>query len=152
MAGSSQWLINLLPQTAYLATIYGQTRCGKTVFILDLLEGPNRRFFQHIVILLPTARHNKTYQQRPWIWTGPEDYLLDPGKRLHDYLRAFYYVFMGEPTLYIIDDCSASTALTRKRICCQYLLSQDAMHMLCCFFFLFFFANTKKERKKKEKK
>ena len=40
MAGSSQRLINLLPQTAHSATICGQTGCGKTVFILDLLEGP----------------------------------------------------------------------------------------------------------------
>ena len=115
MAGSSQRLINLLPQTAHSATICGQTGCGKTVFILDLLEGPYRGFFQHIVVLCPTVRHNKTYQQCPWIWTDPEVYLLDPGERLHDYLRAFYHVFMGEPTLYIIDDCSASTALTKKK-------------------------------------
>ena len=62
-----------------------------------------------------TSWHNKTHQQRPWIWTDPEVYLLDPGERLHDYLRAFYHVFMGEPTLYIIDDCSALTALTKKK-------------------------------------
>ena len=115
MAGSSQWLINLLPQTAHSATIWGQTGCGKTVFILDLLEGPYRWFFQHIVVLCPTVWHNKIYQQRPWIWTDPKVYLRDPDERLHDYLRAFYHVFMGEPTLYIIDDCSASTALTKKK-------------------------------------
>ena len=115
MAGSSQRLINRLPQTAHSATICGQTGCGKTVFILDLLEGPYRRFFQHIVVLCPTIRHNKTYHQCPWIWTDPEVYLLDPGEGLHDYLRAFYHVFIGEPTLYIIDDCSASTASTKKK-------------------------------------
>ena len=115
MAGSSQRLINLLPQTAYSATICGQTGCGKTVFILDLLEGPYWGFFQHIVVLCPTVRHNKTYQQRPWIWTDPEVYLLDPGEQFHDYLRAFYHVFMSEPTLYIIDHCSASTALKKKK-------------------------------------
>ena len=115
MAGSSRRLINLLPQTAHLATICGQTGCGKTVFILDLLEGHYRGFFQHIVVLCTTVRYNKTYQQCPWIWTDPEVYLLDPGERLHEYLRAFYHVFMGEPTLYIIDDCSASTALTKKK-------------------------------------
>ena len=32
--------------------------CRKTVFILDLLEGPYRGFFQHIVVLCPTVRHN----------------------------------------------------------------------------------------------
>ena len=115
MAGSSQRLIYLLPQTGHSATICGQTGCGKTVFILDLLEGPYRGFFQYIAVLCPTIRHNKTYQQCPWIWTDLEVYLLDPGERLHDYFRAFYHVFMGEPTLYIIDDCSASTALTKNK-------------------------------------
>ena len=115
MAGSSQLLINLLPQTAHSATICGQTGSGKTVFILDLLEGPYRGFLQYIVFLCPTVRHNKTYQQCPTIWTDPEFYLLDPRERLIDYLRAFYHVFMDEPTLYIIDDCSASSALTKKK-------------------------------------
>ena len=115
MAGSSQRFINLLPHTADSATICGQTGCGKTVFILDLLEGTYQGLFQHIVVLCPTVRHNKTYQQSPWIWTDPEVYLLDPTERLHDYLRAFYHVFMGKPTLYIINDCSASMALTKKK-------------------------------------
>ena len=114
MAGSSQRLIYLLPQTAHSTLICGQTGCGNK-FILDLLEDSYWRFFQHIVVLCQTVRHNKTYQQRPWIWTVPEVYLFDPVERLHDYLRVFYNVFMGEPTLFIIDDCSASSALTKKK-------------------------------------
>ena len=115
MAGSSQRLTNLVPQTAHSATICRQTGCGKTVFILDLLEDPYQGFFQHIVVLYPTVRPNKTYQQRPWIWTDPEVYLFDPSERLHDYTRAFYHLFMGGATLYIIGNCSASTALTKKK-------------------------------------
>ena len=80
-----------------------------------MLEGPYRGFFQHIVVLCPTVRHNKAYQQFPWIWTDRDVYLLDPGERLYDYLRAFYHIFMGELTLNIIDDCSVSTALTKKK-------------------------------------
>ena len=80
-----------------------------------MLEGPYWGFIQHIVVLCPTVRHNKTYQQCPLLWTDPEVYLRDPGERLHDYLRAFYHVFMDEPMLYIFDDCSASTALTKKK-------------------------------------
>ena len=30
-------------------------------------------------------------------------------------MSAFYLVFKGEPTLFIIDDCSATKALTKKR-------------------------------------
>ena len=85
----------------------------KTVFILSLLEeGPYRVFFHHSVVLCPTIEH-KTYKQCPWLWTDPET--LDSGERLHDYLRAFYLVFKGEPTLYIIDDCAATKALTKKK-------------------------------------
>ena len=91
------------------------TGCGKTVFVLDLLEGPYCSLFRHIVLLCPTVRYNEAYQKCPWIWSDPEVYVIDPAERLHDYLRAFYQVFQGEPTLYIIDDCSAIKALTKKK-------------------------------------
>lgn len=104
-----------LPKSAHSAIVCGMTGCGKTAFILDLLEGLYCKVFHHIVILCPTMRHNKTYQRCPWIWNDPEVYVADPGERLHDYLRAFYQMFQGEPTLYIIDDCSATKALTKKK-------------------------------------
>ena len=105
----------MLPKDPHSAIICGQTGCGKTVFILSLLEGPYQGVFKHIVILCPTVHFNQTYQQCPWIWSDPEVYIVDPGERLQDYLRAFYQLFQGEPTLYIIDDCSASKALTKKK-------------------------------------
>ena len=77
---------------------------------LFTLKAPTTRSFDG-----PTVRHNKTYHQRPWIWADPEVYVVDPGERLYDYLRAFYLVFRGEPTLYVIDDCSATKALTKKK-------------------------------------
>ena len=47
--------------------------------------------------------------------TTPVSSLLDPSERLQDYIQGFYHVCMGELRLYIIDDCSASTALTKKK-------------------------------------
>ena len=104
-----------LPRTPHSAVNSGQTGCGKTVFCLDLLEGPYGEVFRHIVILCPTIRHNATYQGRSWIWGDPEVYIIEPGERLHDWLRFWYHRFQGEPTLYIIDDCSASQAMAKKR-------------------------------------
>ena len=112
---TNEHMMDLLPRTAHSAVVCGQTGCGKTVFILDLLEGPYRGFFRHIVVLCPTIQYNKTCQLCTWIWTHPKAYALDPGERLYDYLRAFNSVFMGEPTLYIIDDCSATKALTNRK-------------------------------------
>ena len=107
--------MDLLPKYSHSAIICGQTGCGKTVFILDFLEGCYSGMFMHIVILCPTVRWNKTYHGRSWIWTDPQVFIVDPGDRLQEYLRAFYSIFAGESTLYIIDDCSASKALTKKR-------------------------------------
>jgi len=129
MAGSSmhstkhtyndhQYICDMLPKDPHSAIICGQTGCGKTVFILDLLEGPYRARFLHIVILCPTVRYNKTYQSRPWVWSDPEVYIIGTPmvcERLHDWLRVFHNRFAGEPTLYIIDDCAASKALTKKK-------------------------------------
>ena len=77
--------------------------------------GPLLGVSRHIVILCPQILHNKTYKDCPWIWAHSKVYVIDPGERLHDCLRALYQVFQGEPTLYIIDDCSASKALTKKK-------------------------------------
>ena len=117
MADLSQHFIDLcsLPTSPHSAITCGQTGCGKTVFALNLLEDHYRGVFHHVVILCPTIKHNKTYQNCLWIWAGPEVYVIDPGERLHDCLSAMYQVFQGEPTLYIIDDCSASKALTKKK-------------------------------------
>ena len=119
MADSSQCSIDspdhLFPLGPNSSIICGMTGRGKTVFMLDLLESPYCGLFQHIVLLCPTVRYNEAYQKCPWIWSDPEVYVTDPGERLHDYLRAFYLVFHCEPTLYIIDDCSASKARTKKK-------------------------------------
>ena len=103
-----------MPTSSHSAIVCGQTGCGKTVFTLDLLEGPYQGVFRHIFILCPTILRNKTYKDRPWISADSEVYVIDPGERLHDCFRALYQVFQGEPTLYIIDNCSASKALTKK--------------------------------------
>lgn len=114
-AQSTSGLDRLLPEDPHSAIICGQTGCGKTAFVLDLLAGPYRGFFRHIVILCPTVQYNKAYKGCGWIWSDPEVYIVDPGERLHDYLRAFYQTFAGHPTLYLIDDLSASKALTKKK-------------------------------------
>ena len=80
---------SLFPLEPHSAIIAGQTGCGKTVFILDLLEHQYHHVFDHIVILCPTVPHNQSYK-RSWIWSDPQVYIIDPGTRLHDCLRMFY--------------------------------------------------------------
>ena len=76
---------SLFPLEPHSAIIAGQTGCGKTVFILDLLEQQYHHVFQNMVILCPTIPHNQSYK-RSWIWSDPQVYIIDPGTRLHDCL------------------------------------------------------------------
>ncbi|CAC5422092.1 unnamed protein product [Mytilus coruscus] len=56
-----------LPKYPHCAIICGQTGCGKTEFVLDLLEKEYCHVFKHIVILCPTIQWNKAYKNREWI-------------------------------------------------------------------------------------
>ena len=101
---------------------------GKTVYVLYLLQTHFRNVFEHIVILCRTIKYNKSYKERDWIHTDPEVYLADAGERLNDYTRAFYSIFAGEPTFYIIDDCSVTKALIKKKDMLSELAFSDATH------------------------
>ena len=35
--------------------------------------------FQHIILLCPTTQYNEAYQKRPWMWSNPDIYIVDPG-------------------------------------------------------------------------
>lgn len=105
----------LFTKKAHSAIICGQTDCGKTEFVLDLLENEYWDFFEHIVILCPTLKYNKAYKSREWVYNDPEVWLINPQDRLNDCLKLFFEIFAGERTLYIIDDCSDLKALTQKK-------------------------------------
>ncbi len=51
----------MFPKHAHLAILFGATGCGKTEFVLDLLETEYKKFFEYIIIVCPTWMHNKAY-------------------------------------------------------------------------------------------
>ena len=54
----------------------GVTACGKTEFLLKLLETVYKSHFEFIVILCPTISDNKTYLSRKWIFDDKNVLLL----------------------------------------------------------------------------
>ena len=112
------------PKYLHSAVIIGQTGCGKTFFVLDLLEKDYQGVFENIIILCPTVEWNKAYKTRSWIGDvrSPKDksiiivnpVMRDGTERLQELLRYFFDKFAGRPTLYIIDDCSATKELTKQ--------------------------------------
>ena len=80
--------------------VCGQTGCGKSVFVSDLLEKAYQGVFKNLVILCPTIEWNKAYKNRSWIGDmhSPEEeniYIVNPvlpdgTEKLQELLRLFF--------------------------------------------------------------
>lgn len=109
-------MTSLLPKYSHCGLIVGATACGKTQFVLDLLQENYTKHFDYIVIFCPTIKHNKTYLERGFIWTDDNVFVVNPNGKLSEYLEYFYNIFEDAgDTLFIIDDCSAEKDIVKKR-------------------------------------
>lgn len=101
--------------------ISGMTNCGKTHFVLDLLEKEFKNKFDYIIIVCPTFEYNKTYN-RKFIMEDENVIPIIINEKLDDVLNKLIekYKDSKEQTLIIIDDCAnlreakiKSSALTK---------------------------------------
>ena len=114
-----------LPKYPHCAIICGETGCGKTEFVLDLLENEYCQVFKYIIILCTTIQWNKAYKNREWIGDVRKPktknlIIVNPvtkggEDKLQELLKVFFDKYAGKPTLYIIDDCSTTKEITKKK-------------------------------------
>ena len=91
------------------------TGVGKTHLAWDLLEKEYKNYFDFIIIISPTLRHNETYRSRKWVWTDPEVILINPGNSLHSWIEKIGNLLAGSKTLFLIDDIISDETLDKKR-------------------------------------
>lgn len=111
-----------LPREPHCALVVGQTGCGKTQFVLDELLNPYtgyyRGVYNRVYFICPTWKRNRAYLDCPWLWWGPHAdcfQFIDPGERLHEWLRLLFEISADKATLYVLDDLAASKAITKKK-------------------------------------
>ena len=98
------------------ATIFiGQTGCGKTHLILDLIEKEYDKMFDYIIIICPTLRWNKTYHSKDWIKNDDKVWLIERKDRLYQWIEKLSQLFARSETLFIIDDIIANEGLDKRR-------------------------------------
>ena len=96
----------------------GVTACGKTEFLLQLLETVYKNHFEFIIILCPTILHNKTYLSRKWIFDDKNIFIVcDVEGKLNEWIKLFKNTLKGHQTLLIINDCSAEGEINKKTRC-----------------------------------
>jgi GTPase SAR1 family protein len=111
----------LYPEPPFNMLISGITGCGKTHFVLDLLQKEYAGKYDHIIIICPTFLYNKTYE-RTFVLADPDVNPLVINDRLNEWLDRIVEIYKDkiEHTLIIIDDCAnlydaklKATALTK---------------------------------------
>ena len=85
------------------------TACGKTHYLLDMLEKEYENHYDYIFIVCPTLEDNKTYQQWKYL-TNPDVYELPvTHDNVENILREITHFAKNTNSLIILDDCAAST-------------------------------------------
>ena len=67
--------------TPFNMIIVGKTACGKTKYLLDMLEMDYKKSFDYIFLICPTLENNTTY--RSWKYESDEDYVVIPCDQDH---------------------------------------------------------------------
>ena len=69
------------------AIFTGQTGCGKTHLVLDLIENQYYKHFDFIFIICPTLRKNSTYHAKGWIKNDDQVWLIEPNDNLYQWIQ-----------------------------------------------------------------
>ena len=94
--------------------IVGKTACGKTKYLLDMLEKDYMSRFQYIFLICPTFENNTMY--REWKHESDEDYIVIPCDQDHvdHWLKYVVQNFKGTNSLIILDDCASGKSVKSR--------------------------------------
>ena len=92
-----------LPKFPHSAMFVRVMACGKTEFLLRLLETKYKNHFEFIVILCPTILDNKTYLSGKWILDDKNVFIAcDVEGKLSEWIKLFKNTLRGYQTLFSI--------------------------------------------------
>ena len=114
-------------ETPFNMMIVGMTGCGKTYYLLEMIEREYFRHFDYIFLICPTYNWNKTYQE--WEYKDSERFYPIPCDQnsVDDFLKYIMDNFKGTNSLIILDDC-ASTQSVKNRTSELVNLAFSARH------------------------
>ena len=93
--------------TPFNMIIVGMTNCGKSHYLLTMLEKNFNRHFDYIILLCPTLSYNKTYQE--WKYINDSDLIKVEcdQDQVDIVLKYVSDVYKGTNSLIILDDVAS---------------------------------------------
>ena len=88
--------------------IVGVTGCGKTYYLLKMLENDYKGHFEYMFLICPTYLWNKTHQE--WKYKDDEKFFPIPcdQDQVETFLKYVMNIFGGTNSLIILDECASS--------------------------------------------
>ena len=86
--------------------IVGMSACGKSKYLLDMLQKDYVNYFDYIVLICPAFDYNKTYQN--WRYINDKDFIAIncDQEQVHIILKHVSDVYKGSNSLIILDNCA----------------------------------------------
>ena len=100
--------------TPFNLLIVGMTGCGKTHYLLKLIETEYKKHFENIFFICPTFVNNKTYQK--WKYLNDEYVFAIPcdHDEIERYLREVKRYVEKTNSLIVLGDCASSQAVKNR--------------------------------------
>ena len=92
----------------------GQTGCGKTCLLLELIEKEYNKHVDFIVIICPTLQENSTFHLKEWIKTDDNVWLVDPRDNLYQWIKKLSELLRFLEVLFLIDDIKVNKDLDKR--------------------------------------
>ena len=93
-----------------------QTGCGKTHFVLELIEKEYKKHFDYIIIICQTLRENNSiYHAKKWIKNDDKVWLVYPKDNLYQWVKKLSELLWFFRVLFIMDDIIANESLYKRR-------------------------------------
>ena len=93
----------------------GQTGCGKTYLVLELIEKEYNKHFDYIIIICPTLWENKAYHAKEWIKNHDKVWLVESKGNLYQWIKELSELLQFLEVLFIIDYIISNESLEKKR-------------------------------------
>ena len=94
----------------------GQTGCGKTHLVLELIEKEYNKHFDYIVTICSILReNNKAYHAKEWIKNDDKVWLVDPKDNLYQWIKKLSELLRFLEVLFIIIAIIANETLDKRR-------------------------------------
>ena len=100
--------------TPFNMIVVGMTGCGKTHYLLTLLEAEYEKHFENIFVICPTFVRNKTYQE--WKYVNDDWFFAIPcdHDEVERYLKKITSYAEGTNSLIVLDDCASSKSVKNR--------------------------------------